>query len=116
MSIVVNVAEGAGRYSKPDKRRFHVTARGSTTECAAIFDILLRLEATGSLCFTTTAGGVEIWAWNREHLEMVIHVLEGRPASEHPFGYFATYLRKRWLKRTRRSSFVRAARALLAPR
>ena len=44
-SIVLNIAEGAGKYSKPDKRRFYVTARGSTTESAAIFDILLRLGA-----------------------------------------------------------------------
>jgi four helix bundle protein len=44
-SIVLNVAEGAGKYSKPDKRRFYVTARGSATESAAIFDILVRLGA-----------------------------------------------------------------------
>ena len=45
VSIVLNIAEGAGKFSKPDKRRFYVIARGSATECAAIFDILLRFSA-----------------------------------------------------------------------
>jgi len=29
MSIMLNVAEGAGRFTKPDKRNFFVIARGS---------------------------------------------------------------------------------------
>ena len=44
MSIVLNLAEGAGKHSKPDKRRFYVTARGSATESAALLDICLRLN------------------------------------------------------------------------
>lgn len=44
LSIVLNIAEGAGRSSGPDKRRFYVQARGSTTECAALLDVL-RLRA-----------------------------------------------------------------------
>jgi four helix bundle protein len=38
-SIVLNVGEGAGRTSRPDKARFYAIARGSATECAAIVDI-----------------------------------------------------------------------------
>ena len=45
-SIVLNLAEGAGKYSKPDKRRFYLTARGSATESAALLDVLLRLKLT----------------------------------------------------------------------
>lgn len=44
-SIVLNIAEGAGKFSPPDKRRYYLIARGSATECAAIFDVFLRLEA-----------------------------------------------------------------------
>jgi four helix bundle protein len=44
LSIVLNIAEGAGRTSSPDKRRFYVLARGSSTECAALLDVL-RLRA-----------------------------------------------------------------------
>lgn len=43
-SIVLNVAEGAGKLSKPDKRRYYLTARGSATESAALLDVCLRLE------------------------------------------------------------------------
>ncbi len=43
-SIVLNIAEGAGKYSGPDKRRYFLGSLGSTTECAAIFDILHRLK------------------------------------------------------------------------
>jgi four helix bundle protein len=43
-SIVLNLAEGAGTYSKPDKRRYYLTARGSATESAALLDICLRLQ------------------------------------------------------------------------
>ena len=40
LSIPLNIAEGAGRYSKPDKRNFYTVARGSVFECTAIIDIL----------------------------------------------------------------------------
>jgi four helix bundle protein len=38
--IVLCIAEGAGRRSGPDKRRFYEMARGSATESAAILDML----------------------------------------------------------------------------
>jgi four helix bundle protein len=41
VSIALNIAEGAGRFSPPDKARFYAIARGSATECAAIVDVLL---------------------------------------------------------------------------
>lgn len=40
MQEQINIAEGAGRYSKPDKRNFYTIARGSTYEIVAIIDIL----------------------------------------------------------------------------
>lgn len=43
-SIVLNIAEGAGKYHKPDKRRFYLTAAGSATESAAVLDICARLK------------------------------------------------------------------------
>ena len=44
VTIVLNLAEGAGKFSKPDKRRYYLVAVGSTTECAAILDVTLRLK------------------------------------------------------------------------
>ena len=36
-SIMLNIAEGSGRFTKPDKRNFYIIARGSVFECVAIF-------------------------------------------------------------------------------
>jgi four helix bundle protein len=43
-SIVLNIAEGAGKLSRPDKRRYYLTSLGSVMECAAILDVCLRLK------------------------------------------------------------------------
>lgn len=43
-SIVLNLAEGAGKQFKPDKRRYYLTARGSATESAALLDVCLSLK------------------------------------------------------------------------
>ena len=40
LSIVLNIAEGSGRFSPADKARFYGMARGSACECAAVLDVL----------------------------------------------------------------------------
>jgi len=44
-SIMLNIAEGSGRYTKADKRNFYVISRGSTFECVAIIDYLKEINA-----------------------------------------------------------------------
>lgn len=41
-SIVLNIAEGAGEFSRADKQRFYRMARRSATESAATLDIIAR--------------------------------------------------------------------------
>ena len=48
LSIVLNIAEGAGKVSGPDKRRSYLSARGSATESAARLDVYLRLQLAAS--------------------------------------------------------------------
>ena len=40
LSIPLNIAEGSGRFTKPDRRNFFVISRSSIFECVAIYDIL----------------------------------------------------------------------------
>jgi len=39
-SIVLNIAEGNGKFTSPDRCRFFDIARGSTLECAGCLDVL----------------------------------------------------------------------------
>ena len=39
-SIALNIAEGSGRFSNPDRRKFFIISRSSVFECVAILDIL----------------------------------------------------------------------------
>jgi four helix bundle protein len=51
LSIVLNVAEAAGRHSRRDKRRLYAIARGSAMETAAAIDVVrLRRLAPEAVC------------------------------------------------------------------
>lgn len=39
MSVPLNIAEGTGKPTAPDRARFYGIARGSAMECAAIVDV-----------------------------------------------------------------------------
>jgi four helix bundle protein len=39
-SIMLNIAEGSGKFSKRDRRNYFITSRASVFECVAILDIL----------------------------------------------------------------------------
>jgi len=43
-SVVLNLAEGNGKRSHPDRCRYFDTARGSAVECAACLDVLYAKE------------------------------------------------------------------------
>jgi four helix bundle protein len=40
LSALLNLAEGTGRMTGPDKKKFYITARSSIFECVAILQIL----------------------------------------------------------------------------
>jgi four helix bundle protein len=44
VSVILNIAEGAGEFSKGDKARFYRMAKRSATECAGVLDICRELQ------------------------------------------------------------------------
>jgi four helix bundle protein len=42
VSIPANLAEGNGRFTKPDRKHFFAIARGSIQECVPLLDLALR--------------------------------------------------------------------------
>jgi four helix bundle protein len=50
LSVVLNIAEGAGKFSPADKAAFYTRARGSANESAAVLDVCGKLNLV-----TTTA-------------------------------------------------------------
>lgn len=48
LSKVLNIAEGAGRFTNPDKRNFYIIARGSVYECVVLLDVLLDKQLLSS--------------------------------------------------------------------
>ena len=56
-SIPLNIAEGNGKATKADRRRYFEIARGSALECAAIQDVL---EVCGALTPALNEQGKEL--------------------------------------------------------
>jgi four helix bundle protein len=44
ISVVLNIAEGAGKFKTADKQRFYAIDRGSAMECGALLDIFSLLK------------------------------------------------------------------------
>lgn len=44
ISILLNIAEGAGKIGTKDKARYYAIARGSAFECGAVYDALAKRD------------------------------------------------------------------------
>jgi len=50
VSVTLNIAEGAGRWSAADQRRHYQIACGSATEAAACVEIAMMFGAPATIC------------------------------------------------------------------
>ena len=67
-SIVLNIAEGSGKFSKPDRRNYFVTARGSVFECVAVLDMLHDLKTISNETFENSLK-------NADELSRILYVM-----------------------------------------
>jgi len=67
LSIATNLAEGNGRFTKPDRRNFFTIARGSAQECVPLIEIARRR----GLIQEATAVAL------RERLEVIAKMISG---------------------------------------
>ena len=66
-SIALNLAEGNGKFTSPDRCRFFDIARGSALECAAALDVL----ASKGRC------EAEVIATGKERLRRIVSMIVG---------------------------------------
>jgi len=67
LSIATNLAEGNGRFTKPDRRNFFTIARGSAQECVPLLEIARRrglIEGPTALSL-------------KDHLEVIAKMISG---------------------------------------
>jgi four helix bundle protein len=76
LSIVLNIAEGAGKFSPADKAIFYTRARASATESAAVLDVCRKLNLTAVSATTDNKVLLERVA------QMLTKLIKSRRASE----------------------------------
>ncbi len=67
LSILLNIAEGSGKYSYKEKKNFYLIARGSAHESAALINVLFLSEIISS-------EQSNVW---KEHLVVISKMLSG---------------------------------------
>ena len=71
LSIATNLAEGNGRFTKPDRKNFFTIARGSVQECVPLIEIAKRRG------FVTEADHAKLKAGLEEIARMISGLING---------------------------------------
>ncbi len=77
LSIAANLAEGNGRFTKPDRRNFFFIARGSAQECVPLVEIARRRGLMDEVAASELKGRLEVIA---KMISGLINGLEKREA------------------------------------
>ena len=62
LSISTNLAEGNGRFTKPDRRNFFIIARGSVQECVPLLEVASRRKLLDKKIHMALRGDLESMA------------------------------------------------------
>ena len=65
------------------------------------------------LWFKTTVRGEVIWAWNGQHLKLILLKIKGEDFEGHPWHPFATYVKKSWLTKLKKQKDWRKLEVML---
>ena len=71
LSIATNLAEGNGRYTKPDRKNFFTIARGSVQECVPLLEVARRRG------FVTASGHADLKSILEEMSRMISGLING---------------------------------------
>ncbi len=67
LSVAANIAEGNGRFTRPDRKNFFGIARGSVQECVPLLELARRRQLVGD----------DVHAQMKERLEEIARMLSG---------------------------------------
>ena len=60
LSVATNLAEGNGRFTKPDRRNFFTISRGSAQECVPLLEVARRRGLIGEEAALTLKDRLEV--------------------------------------------------------
>lgn len=71
------------------------------------------LPLLGELYFQSSVGTSNFWAWNHEHLQMLLAYLENEKTYSSRWLIYQRFIPSAWKKTARRGAFIKAARKML---
>ena len=64
-------------------------------------------DELGALFYNLESRGKSLWAWNREHLELIYKLLTGQKTDNDNYANLAVYMRREWLQGSRKRSWAK---------
>jgi four helix bundle protein len=77
LSIATNLAEGNGRFTKPDRKNFFTIARGSVRECVPLLELAKRRSLVQPQSHDVLKAHLEEVAWMLSGLNNVLEKRQG---------------------------------------
>ena len=100
---------------------FHRTAEDALFQANCTHCHFSRKELTyfdlakiGNLYYQAQVGYTNFWAWNREHLTLIIDYLGGVNTETHKWKNYRRFILGTWKRKSRRGSFIKAGQRLLS--